>query len=189
MIKLHLGCGIRRLEGYINVDIQQYDSVDLIADIANLPYEKNSVDLIYSCGVIEHFGKNNNMEFFRKTCWVDVIKHWHGLLKPNGVMYISTVDFEAVCNEYLENRNLEKWIGTTIGGQKNEEDLHGMLFDYDLFKSGLEKVGFKDIERYDWRESDMYVSNPQFDDFSRAYSEHMNFNSRLMMLNLKCRKV
>jgi hypothetical protein len=126
------------------------------------------------------------MDFFRKTSWKDLLAHWYSLLvHKDGILYLSTVDFEAVAKEYLANGNLERLIGITIGGQKNEEDLHGMLFDFELLKAGLEEVGFTRIRRYDWRYSDMYVTNPEFDDFSRAYLPHMDFdNGRLMMLNV-----
>ena len=63
-MKLHLGCGDRRIEGFINIDIQDSPTVDVIADIMELPYEPNTVDVIYSCCMLEHFGRNNNLKFF-----------------------------------------------------------------------------------------------------------------------------
>ena len=62
-ILLHLGCGKRSLKGYINIDILKDENVDLVADISKLPYKNDSVDEIYSCCAIEHFGKNNNLNF------------------------------------------------------------------------------------------------------------------------------
>ena len=58
--KLHLGCGNSWLPGYINVDIIRGDSVHCVADLRSLPYETASVDLIYSCAAIEHFGRPAN---------------------------------------------------------------------------------------------------------------------------------
>jgi predicted SAM-dependent methyltransferase len=186
MLKLHLGCGEKSLKDFVNIDIQKYENVDLIADIANLPFENNSVDIIYSCANLEHFGRNNNLKFFRNTCWKDVLNHWYSLLKKDGILYLSTADFESICKEYLINRNLDSLIGIALGGQKNEEDLHGMLFDFNLIKNGMENIGFKRIERYNWHETEMYKNNKDFDDFSRAYLPHMDFkNGRLMMLNIK----
>ena len=45
-MKLHLGCGNRYIPGFINIDVQDLDNVDVRADAVDLPYEKNSIDLI-----------------------------------------------------------------------------------------------------------------------------------------------
>ena len=104
-MKLHLACGNRKIPDFVNIDIQQTLATDMVTDITKLPYKKNSIDLIYSCCAIEHFGKNSNLSFFRKTSWIDALAHWFDVLKPGGHIYISTMNFEAVCKEYLENNN------------------------------------------------------------------------------------
>ena len=43
-MKLHLGCGNRYIPGFINIDVQDLDNVDVRADAVDLPYEKNSID-------------------------------------------------------------------------------------------------------------------------------------------------
>jgi predicted SAM-dependent methyltransferase len=188
MKKLHLGCGNRKINGYINIDIQKSPSTDIVSDIIDLPYDDNSIDLIYSCCVLEHFGRNNNLKFFRNTSWIDVIKYWYKLLKPGGEIYICVPDFEAVCKEYLKNKDINKIIGITIGGQKNEEDLHGMIYDFKSLQTILDSVGFKNISRYKWQEFEAF-SQPKYDDFSASYIPHMDFNNgRLMMLNIKAIK-
>ena len=188
MKKLHLGCGNRKINGYINIDIQKSPSTDIVSDIIDLPYDDNSIDLIYSCCVLEHFGRNNNLKFFRNTSWIDVIKYWYKLLKPGGEIYICVPDFEAVCKEYLKNKDINKIIGITIGGQKNEEDLHGMISDFKSLQTILDSVGFKNISRYKWQEFEAF-SQPKYDDFSASYIPHMDFNNgRLMMLNIKAIK-
>ena len=95
----------------------------------------------------------------------------------------------------MENGNLENLIGITIGGQKTEEDLHGMLFDEKTLVKGLEDVGFCDIKRYNWWETSFY-KNDDFDDYSSAYIPERDMaivgeqgDKRLMMLNLKARKI
>jgi predicted SAM-dependent methyltransferase len=114
-MKLHLGCGNRKINGFVNIDIQESPAVDLIANVMELPYKENSIDTIYSCCMLEHFGRNNNLKFFRNTCWKDVLNYWYKLLKPGGEVYISVPDFEAVCKEYLNNGDISKILGITIG--------------------------------------------------------------------------
>ena len=184
-MKLHLGCGNRHIPGFVNIDIQKSGVVDVVSDVMKLPYEENSIDLIYSCSMLEHFGRNNKLTFFRNTSWIDVIEYWYKLLKPGGELYVSVPDFEAICLEYLKNKNIVDIMGIAIGGQKNEEDLHGMLFDFDILYDGLKLVGFSSICRYNWKDFEPF-SNKDYDDFSAAYLPHMDFeNGRLMMLNIK----
>ena len=173
--KLHLGCGKRRIPGYTNVDINQSDSVDLVCDISNLPYCENSVDMIYSCAVIEHFSRNK---------WKEVLSHWHSLLVPGGMLRISTADFESVCKEYFENKNIEDLLGLVVGGQRDTYDFHGMVFDYEYLKKGLEECGFRTIRRYCREDTDL--AEMGIDDYSQAYLPHMDMqNGRLMMLNIE----
>ena len=179
MKKLHLGCGKRTIPGYVNIDIQKYPSVDVVADIKDLPFDNETVDEIYSCAAIEHFGRNE---------WKKVINHWYDLLKPGGVLRLSTADFEAVCHEYLENKNISSLLGLVVGGQKDYTDFHGMIFDFELLSAELSSIGFASIERYDWKDFSAF-KNPEYDDYSRSYLPHMDFKSgRLLMVNVLCKK-
>ena len=63
-MKLHLGCGNKRIEGFTNIDILESEAVDVVSDIVKLPYSSGTIDLIYACNVLEHFGRNNNLNFF-----------------------------------------------------------------------------------------------------------------------------
>ena len=45
---LNLGCGHMPMEGYINVDSRELPGVDIVADIAKLPFDEASVDAIHS---------------------------------------------------------------------------------------------------------------------------------------------
>ena len=178
MIKLHLGSGVRSIPGYINVDIQYYPSVDLLCDLRELPVKDNSVDLIYSCAVIEHFGRRE---------WKNVLAYWLTKLKSGGTLRLSTADFRAVCERYLEVGNVEELLGLVVGGQKDDYDWHGMIFDYSLILHGLEEVGYINVQYYDWRRTEPALMG--IDDYSQAYLPHMDKeHGRLMMLNVEAVK-
>jgi len=54
-VKLHLGCGKRHLEDWVNIDARTDVGADLVADITNLAaFEDGSVQIIYACHVLEH---------------------------------------------------------------------------------------------------------------------------------------
>ena len=54
-MKLNLGCGNKRKEGFLGVDLYPCDAVDKIADLTKeLPFEDNSVEEIWMDNVIEH---------------------------------------------------------------------------------------------------------------------------------------
>ncbi len=54
-MKLNLGCGNKRKNGFIGVDLYPCETVDKIADLnKELPFEDNSVDEIWMDNVIEH---------------------------------------------------------------------------------------------------------------------------------------
>ena len=59
-IKLHLGCGHQKLQGYLNVDgeFMNYDKEIIIHDISQpFPIPNNCVDEILTVHVIEHFSE------------------------------------------------------------------------------------------------------------------------------------
>jgi predicted SAM-dependent methyltransferase len=185
-VKLHLGCGNIFIPDYINIDIERTDKTDLICDISRLPFKKNSIDLIYSCANIEHFGREGRSSYMFQS-WKNVIKHWYDLLKIGGELYLSTADFEKVCNYYLEKNSIEDIFGFIVGGQKTKYDYHGMIFDFNYLKTKLEEIGFSNVQRYNWEEFDVGIL--KIDDYSQSYIPHMDKkNGELMMLNIKALK-
>lgn len=177
-IRLHVGCGKKILPGYVNIDILPFPGVDVVADISKLPFDDNYADFIYSCANLEHFGRKE---------WKGVVRHWYAKLKPGGTIRISTNDFEAASMRYANTKNLEELLGLLIGGQKDEYDWHGMIFDFPTLKQGLEEAGFENVRRYDWRRTD--IGRMGIDGYSQAYLPHMDKErGTLMMLNVEADK-
>lgn len=175
MIRLHLGCGKISLPDFVNVDIQSGAVANVVADLRSLPWPNDCIDMIYSCAVIEHFGRHE---------WVPVLKEWARVLKPGALLRLSTADFEAALAQYKDKKNLQELLGLLIGGQKDDYDWHGMIFDFETLASGLREAGFANIQRYDWRQTEL--GRLGIDDYSQAYLPHMDkANGRLMMLNVE----
>jgi predicted SAM-dependent methyltransferase len=176
-MKLHLGCGKRHIPGFVHIDAVDYPHVDHVATIDNLSFIQDaSVDLIYNCHVLEHFKRR---EVGR------VLKEWHRVLKPGGILRISVPDFAKLCEVYQKYGQLDLVIGALFGRQDYLYNIHYNVFDFATLKRELESAGFTDVRRYDWRETE----HAHIDDYSQAYIPHMDKeNGILISLNVECAK-
>lgn len=178
MKKLHLGCGDKILDGFINVDIRPETGCQIIDDISTLKeFEDGDVDLIYACHVLEHFGRYE----YKK-----VLTRWYNLLKDGGTLRLSVPDFEEVASLYSSGRrSLKDLMGFLYGGQTYAQNYHYIAFDYETLKEDLEEIGFKEVGYWNWRE----VEHGEIDDYSQAYLPHMDKeNGVLMSLNIEAKK-
>ena len=56
--RLHLGCGEKYIPGFTHIDIQPYKHIDHVSVVSKLDMiEDSTVELIYACHVLEHFGR------------------------------------------------------------------------------------------------------------------------------------
>jgi len=189
-IRLHIGCGNRILEGWVNID--KSSSLDLpievyAGDITDLNeivgpsgveiIPDGSVELIYASHVLDHLSRKEELDRALSECY--------RVLKPEGILRVSVSDFERVATMYNEGMDLEKLWGHIVGGHKTEHDKHGCVFDYNVLKRYLEKHGFKDIKKYDYKK----FLPKEFDDLSQCYIPHLDKkNGILMALNVEAKK-
>ena len=178
-MKLHIGCGFRNLPGYKHFDIRKLDEhIDYVGSAQDLSqFPDGSIEEIYACHLLEHFGRNQVNE---------VLKEWYRVICPGGgQIRIAVPDFGAVVEEYRNTHDLFPLSGLLYGGQEYGFHFHYVTFDFDSLRKRLEDVGFVDVRRYDWKE----FLPKEYDDCSRAYLPHMDFeNGRLMSLNVVARK-
>ena len=103
MLKLNLGSGPHKLDGWLNVDIAAADQPDVVADLTQpLPFETASADYIHSEDFVAALTLAQMHVFLRECARV---------LKPAGVMRLLTPDLEKFARVYLENPQwlVEKW--------------------------------------------------------------------------------
>jgi SAM-dependent methyltransferase len=96
-VRLHLGCGSRIFDGYINIDgeYMRGDARVVIRDITqpfDLPQE--SVDEILTVHVIEHISRSQVGRMLRE---------WYRILRPGGFVAIEWPDFLKMCREVVAN--------------------------------------------------------------------------------------
>ena len=93
-MKLHLGCGTKKLEGWINIDSVAALQPDMVHDIGQpLPYEGLSVDEILAEDLLEHFDKY--LRFI-------VFYEWARVLKIGGKMTLQVPDFKKILRKYFK---------------------------------------------------------------------------------------
>jgi predicted SAM-dependent methyltransferase len=179
-MKLHLGCGNKHIDGFYHIDALPYGHVDHVGPVDNLPQiDSDTVDLIYACHVLEHFGRND----YRR-----VLQEWFRVLRPSGVLRVAVPDFAAVAEVYVRGgaaRGIEDVVGLCVGGQRDEYDFHKMIFDEELLTRVLLETGFSHVRHWDWRQTE----HKDLDDYSQAYLPHMDKErGTLMSLNLEAVK-
>jgi len=183
MIKLNLGCGDRKLHGFVNVDARDDLNPDVVWDVTRIHEKFYDVDLIYACHVLEHF-PTQPFEYQPRT-WKDVLESWHAALKEGGVLRLSVPDIKAACEYYILTNDFEAVRAFFYGGQKYDFDFHYQGWSHDTLEKALLEIGFKEIRLYDWRKTEHFY----VDDYSQAYLPHMDkTNGKLMSLNIEAIK-
>lgn len=71
-LRLDLGCGRSKKEGFIGVDCRQFEGVDVVHNLGlNVwPWEDNSVDEVNCSHLIEHLKPSERIHFANELCRV-----------------------------------------------------------------------------------------------------------------------
>ena len=93
-MKLHLGCGTKKLEGWVNVDSVEACQPDLLHDIGQpLPYDDLIADEVLAEDVLEHFDKYLRFVVFYE---------WVRVLKIGGKVTLQVPDFKKILFKYFK---------------------------------------------------------------------------------------
>ena len=109
-LKVHLGCGTKYKEGFVNVDVLDNIKVDLIhnLDIYPYPFKDNSASLIVANHIIEHL--DNPMKFMNEC---------YRILKPNGILHIECPIGGTYSSYHLDHKyNMSPYSFTIISGKR-----------------------------------------------------------------------
>ncbi len=145
-LNLHLGSGLVRIPGWINVDAQITSSVDVADDVSKLrKFSDNCACSIYASHVLEHFSHKEIPL---------ILQRWYNVLTPGGEIRISVPDMDRIVKIYYKNWEHFQtvpntpWIGLIWGGQLDKYDFHKTGFNKCWLSYLLKGVGFIDIEEY-----------------------------------------
>lgn len=198
--KLHIGCGLKAPGGWINCDyslnarIAQHQLLkrflksarvlpQTVLDVAwsknllihdarkPLPFSDNSLEIIYSSNVLEHFYRTE-AEAMLSECF--------RVLRPGGICRIVVPDLRAMIEEYLNNLSLD-CEGNQTNGMMRAHRLnvrmgfyppappsgpflyrlykrfqsadHKWLWDEESLSACFIKTGFADVSRMPYQQS------------------------------------
>jgi len=133
--KLNVGCGLRKLDGYDNLDIDPNCSPDILCDAKNMyVIPDETYDIVFSYGFVEHIEPHEIPL---------VLNEMKRVLKTGGEVQIGTEDFGFQVDLYLRE-GLNGWTFSAIFGPHYS---HRSLFDEKTLKNLLFEAGFRDIHR------------------------------------------
>jgi predicted SAM-dependent methyltransferase len=148
--KLHLGCGDHLLPGWSNVDFNGWRGVIGHNLTKPLPVKDGSVSFIFTEHFIEHIDLQEGLSFF-KDC--------RRVLKPSGVLRVSTPDLKTLISNYEGDYRTE-WMEDDWktncqmfnAGVRNWG--HQFIYDYKEMELSLREAGFNTICRVNRHESE-----------------------------------
>lgn len=180
--KIQIGCGSHLLEGWLNGDIAEGDIY--IDATKKLPFKDNSFDHIYSEQMLEHLTLSQG-KYFINECY--------RILKPEGVLRISTPDLTKLVQCYLginpviDAKTLIKASWPSRDGMSKCEMLNGFMgqggfrdyifiYDQDFIISFLKNAKFLNITFCERNKSahaalrNIEAPHPQFIQHPELYS-------------------
>lgn len=146
-LRLHLGCGSIRMDGYVNIDIVPTQATDLVQNVVDLPMVRtDSVEEIFLHSVFEHLYAYEQERALRE---------WHRVLKPGGRLVMKWIpDFDLVAQAYVKRSRgttrpvFDLWEAYryTHGDPRPDNSpgqLHKALFTRETLRQMLLGTGFE----------------------------------------------
>jgi hypothetical protein len=136
--RLNLGCGHILLDGYINIDARNLPGIDVVTDVATLPFEFGTVREIFSAHFLDHFPQE---ELVRK-----LLPYWRRLLAAGGMFRAIVPDGGKMISELANGRyTFSDFREVLFGGQEYDGKFHFNLFTPGSLGALLTDAGFEDV--------------------------------------------
>jgi SAM-dependent methyltransferase len=173
--RLHLGCGLRKYNSFLNVDLYNSD-FNLDLSRGKLPFPDNQFEFVLSQHFIEHLWLESEL--------MPLMKEVHRVLQPGGILILSTPDMHKIASSYVNGgisslieARRKRFNKFSLLGFPESHYLnilwhqggeHKNLFDYNLLKFICEKSGFIDV--FETSETRLIEAYPEI--LPRNDSEH-----------------
>lgn len=171
-VKLHLGCGLRILDGWVNSDsrIRRTGEILYINLLKRIPFPDASVEFVFSEHVHEHLSYEDGLRLLREV---------YRIISPSGVLRLALPDLALIIRLYTDPKQhadfIEQWhrcimpdMPASSVGMMNwffMDHGHQYLYDFESLKHQLLDAGFKKISQFEpgkseWPELANLESNP-----------------------------
>jgi predicted SAM-dependent methyltransferase len=163
--QLHLGCGTKYLPGFLNIDGNLLNKIDVWLDVRNgLPFRSGSVDSIYSTHMFEHFYPDELKRLLQECVRV---------LKSGGGIRLIVPSLESAIAAYTQERS--DWFYDSfprhfdsLGGRFSNfvfcDGQHRTAFDFSYLSEVLRGAGFLEVEKSAEGKSRLYGNSvPPFE--------------------------
>lgn len=158
IVKLNLGCGHVKFEGWINIDRDPAVRPDVVVDLGGaLPFRDGVAECIHSEDFVDQLPLDMAYDFFREC---------HRILVPGGVMRVLTPDLARLVDFYCRGDRalVDLWRDrvalplrvATLGEVLNRAMRlggHTFLYDHETLTRVLAECGFR-ARRVDYNQSD-----------------------------------
>ena len=147
-MKLHLGCGQKYLQGYVNIDyppaehtVQDTSVADEYHNISQLRYKAGTIDEVRLHHVFEHF------ERFKACAYLAA---WNSWLKAGGRVHIEVPDFETTLKKNFSRWDKHKFEGVGLrhifGSQEAPWAVHYEGYSEWKLRELIAHFGYGDIQ-------------------------------------------
>ncbi len=144
-MKLHLGCGQKYFDGYLNIDyapsehtVMKETVADEFHNLLELKYPANSIDEVRLHHVFEHFPR---------SIAAALLASWNSWLKIGGVVRIEVPDFSAtaktIFNPFKSDKQKSVAMRHIFGSQEAHWAVHYDGYSKSNLKLLLEGFGFQ----------------------------------------------
>ncbi|PTX98421.1 FkbM family methyltransferase [Opitutus sp. ER46] len=150
-LRLHLGCGEKHFDGYVNVDYppsehtcQTVIGADVFADVTKLRLQPRSVDEIRLHHVFEHFKRSDAL---------GMLIIWHEALKVGGRLHLETPDVLGCAQQLVSDAPFgikQAVIRHCFGSQEAGWAIHYDGWSEEKYRHVLSRLGFS-VETKTWR--------------------------------------
>lgn len=142
-MKLNLGCGRRKLDGYINCDLPDNSygvTPDVSCNICQLPFGDGSAEEILAVHVFEHVWLKDIRS---------VLAEWKRVLTPDGLLIMEMPCLNKILHWFdqpdMDPRMTMFALYGDPGTHKSEADLHKWCWSKEAIKAALENAGFSNV--------------------------------------------
>ncbi len=144
-LRLHVGCGKERLEGWVNLDLKQLPSVDLAVNVTQgLPF--SGAELVFAEHFLEHLTLSDAVSFLEES---------HRALAEGGWIRLSTpnLDWILATHHRAEGESHERTAMALALNRAFRGWEHQFLWNREMLEEALEATGFTDLAFCEYGES------------------------------------